>query len=233
MSLPQRTTDTPLILVVEDEPNVASFVEQSLREAGYRVLVAGDAASAEGLWASDLPDLVVLDLMLPDRDGVELLRSARKHHRMTPVLVLSAKSSMSDRVSGLDAGADDYLGKPFGIEELLARVRVLLRRSQAATFRCDDLLIDFSARRVTRADRLVFLSETEYRLLEFLAQHHGEPVSKRDVLAHVWDDADGNDNVVEVYVSYLRGKLEWRGAKRLLHTVRGRGYVLSETYDAS
>lgn len=230
---PHYDIDAPLILVVEDEPNVSSFLEQSLREAGFRVVVAGDARTAEHYWSAEQIGLVVLDRMLPDRDGVDLLIEARNRGSQTPVLILSAKSSMPDRVRGLDSGADDYLAKPFGIEELLARVRVLLRRTQPASFRCDDLQIDFATRRVTRAGRLIFLSETEYRLLEFLAAQRGRPASKRDLLGYVWDDTERNDNVVEVYVSYLRNKLERGGAKRLLHTVRGLGYVLSEPYDVA
>ena len=221
--------------MVEDEEHVASFVRQALDEAGYEVAVAGDAGSGERLWTTEDPDLVILDLMLPDRDGMELLDAAHQRAAKTPVLILSAKSAMSDRVKGLDAGADDYLGKPFGVEELLARVRVLLRRAkdtQPTILRCDDLQIDVISRRVTRGDRLIFLSETEYRLLELLANRQDSPVSKRELLAHVWDDPDRDDNVVEVYVSYVRNKLEWRGAKRLVHTVRGKGYMLSETGDA-
>jgi DNA-binding response OmpR family regulator len=235
-SQPQSRRGTPLILVVEDEERVASFVRQSLGEAGFEVSVARDVATGGTRWELEAPDLVILDLMLPDGDGVDLLTSARQRGARTPVLVLSAKSSMSDRVSGLDAGADDYLPKPFGIEELLARVRVLLRRakeSHASVLQIDDLRIDFSSRRVLRANRLIFLSETEYRLLELLALNLGEPVSKRDILAQVWDDAERDDNVVEVYVSYLRTKLEWGRAKRLVHTIRGRGYVLSESDDVS
>jgi len=231
-----RNREKPLILVVEDEEHVASFVQQALQEAGYDVLVAADAETGEHFWVGHDPDLLILDLMLPDRDGIELLDSPQRALSKTPVLILSARSAMSDRVKGLDAGADDYLGKPFGVEELLARVRVLLRRakdSQPTVHKCDDLQIDVLSRRVTRGERLIFLSETEYRLLELLAQRRETPVSKRELLAHVWDDPDRDDNVVEVYVSYVRNKLEWRGAKRLVHTVRGKGYMLSETGDAS
>ncbi len=222
------------ILVVEDEARVASFVRKSLEEAGYRVEVASTAADAEILWVQAKPSLVILDLMLPDKNGLSLLSEARANGRQTPVLVLSAKSSMSDRVSGLDQGADDYLGKPFGIQELLARVRVLLRRQTSEgrrSIELDTLSIDPNTRRVSRDGRVIFLSETEYRLLELLAANLPEAVSKKEILNKVWDDPDRDDNVVEVYVSYLRGKLEWGGAKRLIHTVRGRGYMLAESVD--
>jgi two-component system, OmpR family, response regulator MprA len=220
------------ILVIEDEVRVADFVEKSLGEAGYSVQTAIDYQGGREAWKTSGADAVILDLMLPGGDGLDMLRELRAAGDQTPVLVLSAKASMSERVSGLDAGADDYLPKPFGIEELLARVRALLKRGKVtAPLVCDDLLIDVLARRVSRAGRVVFLSETEFRLVELLASRHGEPVSKKEILKSVWNDPDRDDNVVEVYVSYLRGKLEWRGAKRLVHTVRGRGYRLWESPD--
>lgn len=222
------------ILVIEDEARVADFVGKSLSEAGYTVQVAPDFQQGITAWAAGGIDAVVLDLMLPGGDGLDLLIERRAAGSQTPVLVLSAKSSLSEKVSGLDAGADDYLPKPFGIEELLARVRVLLKRGKAlAPLSCGDLLIDLPSRRVTRGERVIFLSETEFRLLELLATHQGQPVSKKEILKYLWDDPERDDNVVEVYVSYLRGKLEWRGAKRLVHTVRGKGYMLSEVYDAA
>ncbi len=218
------------ILVVEDEERLASLLSRTLTEVGFEVITAGNCALAEQLWREQNPRLVVLDVMLPDGDGLQLLTSARVRGETTPVLVLSAKSSMSERVSGLDMGADDYLGKPFGIEELLARVRVLLRRSPIAAdaIHLADLEIDPLARRVARGDRRIFLSETEYRILELLAGRVRQTVSKREILLTVWGDDERDENVVEVYVSYLRSKLEWGGASRLIHTVRGRGYVLSD-----
>jgi DNA-binding response OmpR family regulator len=224
----------PVVLIIEDEHRVISFLQQALNEADYDVLAAETKASGEQLWTSKKPDLVILDLMLSDGDGLDLLAKVRAQSMSTPVLVLSAKSSMADRVSGLDAGADDYLPKPFGIEELLARLRVMLRRAREphqSVFECGDLKMDLVSRRVTRSGRVVFLSETEYRMLELLAASNGEPVPKREMLRHVWDDPDRDDNVVEVYISYLRNKLEWGGASRLIHTVRGRGYVLAESHD--
>lgn len=222
------------VLLVEDEARVASFITQSLEEHGCEVRLASTLADASEAWDGQRPDVVILDLMLPDGNGLDLLTRYRAAGDSTPVLVLSAKSSLSERVSGLDAGADDYLPKPFGVEELLARIRVLMRRSKDSTpsvVQCADLSIDFISHRVTRSGRVIFLSETEYRLLELLAKQQGKPVAKRDILGQVWDDAARPDNVVEVYVSYLRSKLERAGASRLVQTVRGKGYMLSETED--
>ncbi len=208
---------------------MASFVVRALTESGYEVVHASTVRTAERLWAERQPELVILDLMLPDGNGIDLLVAERSRGSQTPVLVLSAKSAMSDRVSGLDSGADDYLPKPFGIEELLARVRVLLRRERAngaGSLAIGGFCIDFDDRRVTLRGRTVFLSDTEYRLLELLAKNYRRPVSKAEILEHVWDDPQRDDNVVEVYVSYLRNKLERGKSPRLIHTVRGKGYVL-------
>lgn len=223
------------ILIIEDEPRLADFIVQSLQEAGARPSREMTLLAGEKEWRKARPDAVVLDLTLPDGDGLKLLEAARRSGDVTPVLILSAKSSLAERVSGFQSGADDYLPKPFGIEELLARLRVLLRRSRhtgRTPVRCDDLEIDLVSRRVTRAGRVVFLSETEYRLLEMLALAKGKPVSKEQILTKVWDDPLRDANVVEVYVSYLRQKLERGEAKRLVHTARGLGYVLAEEPDA-
>ncbi len=216
------------ILIVEDESRVADFLRQSLTEAGYLALEAHTKAEGEEIWNNENPDLVILDLMLPDGNGMDLLRSARGQGRQTPVLILTAKDSLSDRVAGLDEGADDYIAKPFPLEELLARVRALLRRASqdASVYRCGDLEIDLKRRRVMRSGRVVFLSSTEFSLLELLAQNHGQAVSKLEILKHVWDDVDRDPNVVEVYINYLRHKLERGGAERLVQTVRGKGYAL-------
>jgi DNA-binding response OmpR family regulator len=191
--------------------------------------VAPDLAHARALWQQSDPDLVLLDLMLPDGDGLELLRDQREQGRRTPVIVLSAKSGLADRISGLDQGADDYLPKPFSVEELLARIRAQLRRSKdipPSSVHVGDLEVDLFARRALLKGRNVFLSSTEFRLLELLANHLGQTVTKTQILEYVWDDPERDANVVEVYVNYLRNKLERGGAPRLIHTVRGRGYVL-------
>jgi DNA-binding response OmpR family regulator len=219
------------ILIVEDEASVSSFLEQALRESGLNPLVAPSLKSARAAWEKSSPDLVLLDLMLPDGDGLDLLQEWRKSGSHTPVIVLSAKSELADRVSGLDLGADDYLAKPFSLDELLARVRAQLRRLQdipAKAVKCGALEIDMQSRRALLSGRLLFLSSTEFRLLELLATHLGQPVSKSQILEYVWDDPDRDPNVVEVYVNYLRNKLERGNAPRLIHTVRGRGYVLQK-----
>jgi DNA-binding response OmpR family regulator len=217
------------ILVVEDEDAVSAFVRQALEESGYTVEVADRAE--DGLAAAERlqPSLVVLDAMLPGMDGFEFLSHLRKKTD-TPVLMLTALAGVDDRVKGLDAGADDYLAKPFRLEEFLARVRALLRRSKAdsTTVECGDLHIDLISRRVTRSGRQVFLSATEFSLLELLGRHMGEPVSKATMLERVWDDGERDANLVEVYISYLRGKLERGSMPRLIQTVRGKGYMLSE-----
>jgi DNA-binding response OmpR family regulator len=219
----------PRILIVEDEPSVSAFIEQALSESGMDPFVAPDLAHARALWQQSDPDLVLLDLMLPDGDGLELLRDQREQGRRTPVIVLSAKSGLADRISGLDQGADDYLPKPFSVEELLARIRAQLRRSKdipPSSVHVGDLEVDLFARRALLKGRNVFLSSTEFRLLELLANHLGQTVTKTQILEYVWDDPERDANVVEVYVNYLRNKLERGGAPRLIHTVRGRGYVL-------
>ncbi|RYG20215.1 response regulator transcription factor [bacterium] len=218
------------ILVVEDEPAVAGFLEQALQESGYAPSIAGSASAAIEAFDASAPDLVVLDVMLPDADGFSVLRSIRTKSSV-PVLMLTARDATDDRVKGLDAGADDYLAKPFRLEEFLARVRALLRRGgpSSTIYRISDLELDTATRRVHRAGRLVFLSETEYRLLEILARANGEPVSKNDILREVWGNAGRDPNVVEVYVSYLRTKLDRDSLPTLVQTVRGRGYALRET----
>jgi two-component system copper resistance phosphate regulon response regulator CusR len=224
------------ILIVEDEPRVSDFLRQSLSEAGYDATGAFTQRQGEALWREQSPDLVILDLMLPDGSGMDLLRQVRRHGLQTPVLILTAKDTLPDRVAGLDAGGDDYLAKPFPLEELLARVRALLRRAgqDGVVYRCGDLEIDVRRRRVTRAGRVVFLSSTEFSLLELLAQSKGLAVSKVEILRQVWDDVERDANVVEVYINYLRHKLERGGAPRLIRTVRGRGYSLdSEFHEAS
>lgn len=222
------------VLVVEDEAAVSDFLRQALEENGYAVTVTDRAESGLAEAERTQPNLVVLDAMLPGMDGFEFLRHLRTKVD-TPVLMLTALAGVDDRVKGLDAGADDYLAKPFRLEELLARVRALLRRSKAdaTSISCADLNIDLISRRVTRNGRQVFLSATEFSLLELLARHRDEPVSKATMLERVWDDAERDANLVEVYISYLRSKLERGGLPRLVQTVRAKGYMLSELADES
>lgn len=216
------------ILIVEDEPGLRGSVAQAFAEAGYGVIPAATLAEARAALARAIPDLVILDVMLPDGNGMDLLEEIRGQGQ-TPVLMLTARSGLEDRVRGLDGGADDYLVKPFRLEELLARVRALLRRTRLGSevITVGSLTIDLGQRRVTHEGRVIFLSTTEYTLLEQLARSAGEPVSKTAILRHVWDDESRAPNVVEVYINYLRHKLERGNSPRLIHTVRGRGYVLS------
>ncbi|AIE86221.1 response regulator transcription factor [Fimbriimonas ginsengisoli] len=217
------------ILIVEDEPKLARVIEQAMKEANYEPSVAHSLAAARQQIASEKPDLILLDIMLGDGSGMDFLAEVRQASEV-PVLMLTARTGIEDRILGLDGGADDYLVKPFRLEELLARMRALLRRTRggATTVTVGDLTVDMARRRVTHGGKVIFLSTTEYALLELLARSPGEPVSKGTVLKHVWDDAERAPNVVEVYVNYLRHKLERGEAPRLIHTVRGKGYVLSE-----
>ena len=219
------------ILVVEDERKVASFIRQGLAEEGHTVEVSADGAEALELLLAGPPyDLVVLDLMLPGRDGVTVLRTARARGVRTPVLVLTARDSVADRVTGLDLGADDYLTKPFAFEEFLARVRALLRRAgegRPAPLTLDTLALDPATRAVTRGGRRVELTTREHALLEYFLRNTGRVLTRPMIAEHVWGvDFDTESNVIDVYVGYLRRKIDAPGERRLLHTVRGAGYVL-------
>ncbi|MBI1848257.1 MAG: response regulator transcription factor [Candidatus Rokubacteria bacterium] len=219
------------ILVVEDERKVAGFIRQGLEEEGHRVEVAEDGRAALDLLL-DMPayDLVVLDVMLPHVDGFTVLRRLRDHKIRTPVLFLTARDSVPDRVEGLDLGADDYLTKPFSFDEFLARVRALLRRGQPQSppvLRTADLTLDPATRLVTRAGRPVTLTTREYALLEYFMRNPGRVLTRPMIAEHVWGiDFDAESNIIDVYIGYLRRKLDGEGAPSLLHTVRGAGYVL-------
>ena len=219
------------ILVVEDERKVASFVRQGLEEEGYAVDVAPDGAMAVDLaLGGPAYDLVILDVMLPKLDGFAVLRMLREHRMTAPVLMLTARDSVPDRVTGLDQGADDYLTKPFAFAELLARVRVLLRRStaqRAPVLQLADLRFDPATRRVTRGSREISLTSREYALLEYFLRNAGRVLTRPMLAEHVWGiDFDPESNVIDVYVGYLRRKIDRDRERRLLHTVRGAGYVL-------
>jgi heavy metal response regulator len=212
------------ILVVEDERRVRSFLERGLAEAGFSVDVAADGQAGLDLALVHPYDAIVLDLMLPKRDGLSVLRSLRAAGRAAPVLVLTARDEVDDRVRGLDAGADDYLPKPFAFAELLARLRALLRRgtSRPSLLEIGDLRVDLVARRAERAGR-----KLEFALLEYLARHAGEVVTRTMISEHVWDmNFDSFSNVIDVYIRYLRQKIDEPFAKKLIHTRRGIGYVL-------
>jgi heavy metal response regulator len=220
------------ILVVEDEPKVASFVRRALEAEHHAVDVAtdGDAGLAEAL--AGAYDLVVLDVMLPKRDGLGVLRELRAGGHAVPVLLLTARAEVADKVAGLDVGADDYLTKPFAVEELLARVRALLRRGAAAAppqLGIADLTLDPVTREVTRAGKRIELTAREYALLEFFLRNRGRVLGRALIAQHVWGvDFDTFTNVIDVYVNYLRRKIDADFEPKLVHTVRGVGYVLKE-----
>jgi two-component system response regulator MprA len=221
------------ILVVDDEPAVREAVERALRLEGHDVLSAGDGV--EALAALDVrpPDAVVLDVLMPRVDGLELCRRLRGRGDRTPVLMLTARDAVSDRVAGLDAGADDYLVKPFALEELLARVRALLRRAvpeaDQRPLRFGDLELDPLAHEVRRGDRPIELTRTEFLLLDLFLRHPRQVLTRSVIFENVWGyDFGPRSNSLEVYMGYLRRKTESGGEPRLLHTVRGVGYVLKE-----
>jgi two-component system, OmpR family, response regulator MprA len=221
------------VLVVDDEPAVRDSLDRALRLEGYEVELAADGAEALEVLTSRDPDAVVLDLMMPRVDGLEVCRTLRARGDRTPVLVLTARDNVSDRVKGLDAGADDYLVKPFALDELLARLRALLRRSGAGApgqvLRFSDLVLDPVAHQVKRGEREIELTRTEFLLLELFLLQPRQVLTRSVIFERVWGYDFGPDsNSLEVYVSYLRRKTEAGGEPRLLHTVRGVGYVLRE-----
>lgn len=220
------------ILVVEDERKVARFLQRGLEAERYEVDVEhdGDAGLARAIEVDY--DLVVLDGMLPRRDGLDVVRALRKRGRTMPILLLTARTALSDKVAGLDVGADDYLTKPFAFEELLARVRALLRRGAPAgapVLAIADLTLDPATRVVQRAGRTLDLTAREYALLEYFLRHPGRVLSRALIAEHVWGiQFDTLTNVIDVYVNYLRRKIDADFEPKLLHTVRGIGYVLKE-----
>jgi DNA-binding response OmpR family regulator len=219
------------ILLVEDERKVAGFIRQGLEEEGYAVEVATDGEAALDLITAGPPyDLVVLDLMLPRIDGLTLLRTARARRVPSPVLILTARDRVADKVAGLDVGADDYLTKPFSFDEFLARVRALLRRSAGQrdpVLRLGDLSLDPSTRDVVRGTRRIALTAREYALLEYFLRNQGRVLTRPMLAEHVWGlDFDSESNVVDVYVGYLRRKIDGPGEVKLVHTIRGAGYVV-------
>ncbi len=218
------------ILLVEDDARVASFIRRGLREEHYTVDLARDGEEALFLAQTDEYDLLILDILLPKRSGLDVLRALRAERLGTPVLLLTAKDELQDKVAGLDAGADDYLTKPFGFEELLARVRALLRRRGSlipTVLRAADLELDVLRHRATRGGRELTFTNREYALLEFLLRHAGQVVTRTQLAEHVWEhDFDTYSNVVDVHIARLRRKIDDGHTLKLLHTVHGRGYQL-------
>jgi DNA-binding response OmpR family regulator len=222
---------TGTILVVEDSHDVSALIERMLTSNGFTVQRAYDGESAIAMALDIAPDLVILDIGLPKRSGLDVAAELRKRAFRAPLLMLTARDSVSDKVTGLDAGADDYLAKPFDTDELLARVKALLRRATLraddALLRVGDLTLDPLARQVKRGSREIALTQKEYALLEYLMKNAERTVSREQITEHVWNqDSEPSTNIVDVYINYLRRKIDIDGLTPLLHTVRGQGYVL-------
>src|SRR5262245_47487759 len=213
---------------------MANVIAKGLREQAYAVDIAEDGEVALYQAAINDYDLIVLDVLLPVHDGFEVCRELRRRDDATPILMLTARAAVDDRVTGFDAGADDYLTKPFSFRELLARIRALLRRDthlRADVFQIEDLIIDSASHHVSRGTQTIQLTAKEYALLEYLARHGGQLVSRADIAAHVWDDSfDPFSNTIEVYMNRLRKKIDESHPKKLLHTRRGEGYILESRH---
>ncbi|CDQ45900.1 MAG: response regulator transcription factor [Mycolicibacterium neoaurum] len=229
----RRADGKPIqVLVVDDEPVLAELVSMALRYEGWDIATAGDGAAALALARENPPDVVVLDVMLPDMSGLDVLRSLRERQPGLPLLLLTAKDSVEDRIAGLTAGGDDYVTKPFSIEEVVLRLRALLRRTGVADDASDaqlvvgDLILDEDSHEVSRGGEPITLTATEFELLRFMMRNAKRVLSKAQILDRVWSyDFGGRSNIVELYVSYLRKKID-SGREPMIHTLRGAGYVL-------
>jgi two-component system response regulator MprA len=220
------------VLVVDDDEKITSFLRRALAYEGYQVDVAGAGSAALSSALTQPPDLVVLDVMMPGLDGLEVCRRLRAGGDDVQVLMLTARDEVADRVQGLDAGADDYLAKPFALEELLARMRALLRRREGTApsmLRFADLVLDTASRQAVRGARIIELTTKEFELLAFFMRHPRRVLTRNAIMEQIWGyDFVGESNVIEVYVGHLRQKLEVDGGPRLIHTIRHAGYVLRE-----
>jgi heavy metal response regulator len=220
------------VLVVEDNPDMGPYLEQGLREHGFAVDLVTDGNRALDFAATGVYDILILDRMLPGRDGLDILRQLRAADVRIPAIFLTAKAAVGDRVEGLDSGADDYLIKPFSFAELLARIRVVLRRGpeiHPPNFRVGDLMLDPAARKVERGGERIELSAKQFALLHYLMRHAGQVVSRTMIQEHVWNyEFDGLTNVVDVHINRLRNKVDRGFDRPLIHTLRGVGYVLRE-----
>jgi two-component system OmpR family response regulator len=228
-----RADGNPInVLVVDDESVLAEMVSMALRYEGWNIATAGDGSSAIASARAQRPDVVVLDVMLPDMSGLDVLHKLREENPQLPVLLLTAKDAIEDRIAGLTAGGDDYVTKPFSIEEVVLRLRALLRRTGVTTMDSGaqlvvgDLVLDEDSHEVTRAGEAVSLTSTEFELLRFMMRNSKRVLSKAQILDRVWSyDFGGRSNIVELYISYLRKKID-NGREPMIHTLRGAGYVL-------
>ena len=218
------------ILVIEDEKKVARFIKKGLEEEGYAVDLASDGEEGLARVLDQVHDLIILDIALPKINGLQVLKKLRERKVPTPVLLLTVRATIEDKVLGLDSGADDYLTKPFAFQELLARIRALLRRKAEVgppLLQVEDLVLDPARHLVTRGGERIDLTSKEFALLEYLLRNAGRVLTRAMISDHVWNyDFDTETNVIDVYVNYLRRKIDSRGEKKLIHTVRGSGYVL-------
>lgn len=220
------------LLIIEDEAKIAGFIKRGLKEEGYSVDVAADGEDGYFLALTQDYDLIVLDIMLPKMDGLSLCRRLRDEKKTVPILMLTVKDSVKDKVAGLNAGADDYLTKPFAFEEFLARCRALLRKRESTAvtkLQAADLVLDLLTHKVTRAGEEIILTPREFALLEYLLRSRGTVVTRTMISEHVWDiHFDPFTNIIDVYINYLRKKIDTGRAQPLILTVRGRGYILKE-----
>lgn len=220
------------LLIVEDEKSLADIVKKGLEEEGYAVDIAYDGEEGLFMAENEPSDLIILDIMLPGIDGMAILKRIRKKGIKTPVLMLTARDTVRDKVAGLDSGADDYLTKPFSFEELLARIRALLRRdsdTKTAVIGAEDLTIDMATHQVKRAGREIELSAREYALLEYMTLHKNKVLSRTILSEHLYDhDFDLDSNVIDVFINRIRNKIDKGVSKQLIHTLRGAGYMLKE-----
>lgn len=220
------------ILIVEDEKKIANFIKRGLKEEGYAVDSAYDGEEGHFIARTSDHDLIILDLMLPKMDGITLCKKLRKDNIRVPIIMLTAKDTVKDKVAGLDSGADDYITKPFAFEELLARVRAALRKKEAqpgSTLKAGGLTLDLASHKAYRDGKEIILTAKEYALLEYLMRNAGKVVTRTMISEHVWDiDFDTFTNVIDVYINYLRNKIDSGYKEKLIKTVRGRGYILSD-----
>lgn len=220
------------ILLVEDEKKIAAFMKRGLKEEGYAVDLAGDGEAGHFLASTNEYDLIILDLMVPIMDGLTLCRKLRQEKNETPILMVTAKDSVNDKVTGLDSGANDYLTKPFSFAELLARIRALLRKKksqESTTLKTADLELDLLSHQAHRGGQKIEVTAKEFALLEYLMRNTGIVITRTMISEHVWDiNFDTDTNVIDVYVNYLRRKIDDGHQQKLIHTIRGRGYMIKK-----